>query len=153
MNVIEKIPKSEFLSKYEHWLLKDTNKSMCQTLNPMTHLSEIEKIHTTSVPVAVNNQKTAFNDFRFDKINDDKVINSNLLNYNETFATSSNCVQHVKRKFQSPETNTESMRSMRSNIRTNTKVNEKFVNIRNGIKMASTHIEIVCFGIHIFYSY
>lgn len=153
MNVTERIPKSEFLSKYDHWLLKDKNKSMCQTFNPMECLAEIEKIHTTSVPVAVNNKKTALNDIRLDKMNDDKVINSNRLNYNETLPTSSNGAQHLKRKFQSSETNTESKRSMRPDTCTNTKVNEKFLNIRNDTKVASIHIEIVCFAIHIFYCY
>ncbi|KAF7383763.1 hypothetical protein HZH68_014520 [Vespula germanica] len=111
---IEKIPKSEFLSKYEHWLLTDTNKSTSQNFKPTTHLSEIEKIHSTSIPIAVN-KKTVLNDLRIDK------INSNLLNYNGTLATSLNCVQHTKKKFQSFETNIESMHSMQLNTRINSR--------------------------------
>lgn len=139
MKNIEKIPKSEFLSKYEHWLLTDTNKSTSQNLKPTTHLSEIEKIHTTSIPIAVNNRKTVLNDLRIDK------INSNLLNYDGTLATSLNCVQDTKKTFQSFETNIESMHSMQLNTHINSRVKQKFLNIRNDKKMASIYIQIVCF--------
>ncbi|KAI4481527.1 hypothetical protein M0802_013973 [Mischocyttarus mexicanus] len=133
MTNIEKKPKLEFPSKYEYWLLTNTEKPMCQTLKPTGYLTEIEQIHTTSIPVAVNNRKTILNDH--DKINDSKLTNNNVLNYNETLAASSNCVLHMKRKCPTFDTNTESMYSTQQSMHSNTKLNQKFVDIRNGIKM------------------
>ncbi|XP_043498018.1 uncharacterized protein LOC122521390 [Polistes fuscatus] len=129
MTNIEKKPRLKFSSKYEHWLLTNTEKPMCQTLKPTGYLNEIEKIHTTSIPVAVSNKKTILNDQ--DEINDSKLKNNNSLHYNETLATSSNCVQHMKRKFPAYNINRESMDS----IQQTTKLNQTFVNIRNDIKM------------------
>ncbi|XP_014605448.1 PREDICTED: uncharacterized protein C18orf63-like [Polistes canadensis] len=133
MTNTEKKPRLEFSSKYEHWLLTNTEKPMCQTLKPTGYLNEIEKIHTTSIPVAINNKKTILNDQ--DEINDSKLMNNNSLNYNETLATSSNCVQHMKRKCPVFDINRESMYSIQQSTDTNTKLNQTFVNIRNDIKM------------------